>query len=128
MTKSTRLVKIIGFALLAVAWLPLSFSARPQAYGFPPTGQIRERIPNEAAFAVLFPIQSVQLHQFRLSGAQSWFSKSFGPDSVKLGCSCSWVDLNGPETWLRASAPGELLKAWQFTLRMALHPRAPCWV
>jgi hypothetical protein len=125
---NVRFVKIIGFAFLAVTWLPLSFFGGAHAGGFSSGSQIRERISVESAFIVPSPVQATQFHQFRLSSFQGWFSKKSSTDFIGSGYSCSRLEFGAPEIRLLPLAPSELLRPWQFTCRAALHPRAPCQV
>ncbi len=104
--------------------LPFYSPDFPAEHGSSVIDQIRRLPPVEVGFAVRPSNQTVQFHELRLSALRYWLTQAFGlagakGESLLERAAFPHVRLNSPELGLVAS--------WQFSLRSALHPRAPCW-
>jgi len=120
-TTMRRFIQKLGLLLLATGWLPLNFLCL-QERAASPCAIFAEQRASETAFKTEPSNASVQFHQFRAGKFQRWNLRG-GPEPLDFDfLSMALVPGNAHN----AVAIPRLAHGWQFALRAAPNPRAPC--
>jgi hypothetical protein len=126
MPASKFLVRLLGLALVAVSWFPMSFVERSPVGGVGSARQAGEGAAPAGVWGRHFPSHAAQLHQFRVSGGPGWISEESGAGTGKAGAAGAAPQVAACAGVRMAWVPVGLLNTWQFACRAAHHPRAPC--
>jgi hypothetical protein len=118
-------VKRTGAILMAAAWLLLSFICSVFAPATPTPIPSGKQIASRAAETSSVPLLALQVHRVQLKAGIFGFLKSGSPGPFLVGCVPNHVILF-LGNFRFSPTPVDLTAAWQFRLRAAHNPRAPC--
>ena len=117
--------RLLGLALLALAWLPLACAFAPAGRGLEFEPRVRDRFSSEAGYrAPSGP--APECADARLTRSPGWLAGRISSDAVAGGFPRLLRPFADIGFLARPPGPSALRGAWQFALRAAGLPRAPC--